>query len=62
MKVGKRSKKYPDLLATFVNTKEGKAFTMSIISQLIDSFEVDHKGKIKDVVINDKAKIKLEFE
>jgi len=53
---------YPALLAAFMNTKEGKAFTLNIMSQLVSGFEVNRKGKIENVVINDAADIKLDFE
>lgn len=62
MRISRKSTKYPALLAAYMNTKEGKAFMLEIASQLIDGFEIDHRGKIKDVVINDKTSIKLDFE
>ena len=62
MKVNSESPMYPALLATYLNTKEGMAFALSIMSQLIDGFETDHKGRIKDVAINDTKNIVLEFE
>lgn len=62
MKINRLDVRYPSLLATYMNTNEGKSFMLEIASQLIDSFEIDHKNRIKNVVIDDKANIQLNME
>ncbi len=53
---------YAQCLTTYLKTKEGAAFALDILSQLIESFTVDHKSRIKDVTIDDEKPIKLHFE
>lgn len=53
---------YPQFLAQYMKTKEGQAFALSIMSQLIDGFEINQKGKIETVHINDQSPIKIDFE
>lgn len=53
---------YPHFLATYMKTKEGQAFALSVISQIIDGFEVNSKGKIVTVHIDDSKPITLDME
>lgn len=62
MKILRGDKKYPLMLATYLNTKAGKAFMLDIASQLIEGFEVDHKNKINGALIDDETGIKLDME
>ena len=58
----KKSQYYPHFLAKYMRTKQGQAFALSIISQLIDGFEVDAAGdKIISVHINDQESIKIDL-
>ena len=61
-KILKQNPKYRKLLATYMKTKEGQAFALSVMSQLIDGFDVDSKGKIETVHIDDTQSIKLDME
>lgn len=62
VKINKNSPKYLPTLAQYMRTKEGQAFALSIMSQLIDGFEVNRKGKITDVVIDADKPIVIDFE
>lgn len=53
---------YPEFLARFLNTKEGKMLTYDVMQQLIDGFIVSNKRKDMDVIIDDTATIYLEPE
>ena len=61
-KVLKNHAYYPHFLATYMKTKEGQAFALSIMAQLIDGFKINPKGKIEAVHINDQAAIKIDLE
>lgn len=61
-KVLRSDSRYPKLLATYMNTKAGQAFALSVMSQLVDGFEVDSKGRIETVHIDDTQSIKLDME
>lgn len=50
------------MLAVYLNTKEGKAFMLDIASQLIEGFEVDHKNRISNVIVDDETGIKIDME
>lgn len=47
------SREYHKVLSTYLGMKEGQNFTLHIITQLIDGFELDRKGRICKVVIDD---------
>lgn len=61
-KINKENAKYPPLLAQYMRTKEGQAFALSIISQLVDGFELDYRGKIKTVYLDDENPLILNME
>lgn len=61
-KVLRSDSRYPKLLATYMSTKAGQAFALSVMSQLVDGFEVDSKGRIETVHIDDTQSIKLDME
>ena len=58
----KTDSRYPKLLATYMNTKAGQAFALSVMSQLVDGFEVDSEGRIEAVHVDDTQSIKLDME
>lgn len=47
MHIDRNNPNYKKTLAKWLSTKEGTIFALYTISQLIDGFEVDYKGKIK---------------
>ena len=58
----KGTKGYAKSMATYLKTKERSAFAYHILSQLIPSFTVDHKGFIREVEIDDTKPIVIDFE
>lgn len=61
-KILKNNTYYPHFLATYMKTKEGQTFALSIMAQLIDGFEINPKGKIEAVHINNRSPIKFDLE
>ena len=61
-KILKDDPRYPQYLAKYLNTKEGMAFALSVVSQLIDGFDVNHKGWIEAAHIDDMNPIMLDVE
>ena len=61
-KILKGDPQYPLFLAKYLNTKEGMAFALSVVSQLIDGFDVNHKGWIEATHIDDTKPITLDME
>lgn len=53
---------YAKSMAIYLKTKNGAAFAYHILSQLIPSFTVDHKGRIIDAEIDDTKPIVIDFE
>lgn len=61
-KINKTDQKgYHKYLSTYLSMKEGQNFTLHILTQLIDGFEIDRKGRICNVVIDD-SPIYLDLE
>lgn len=53
---------YAKYLSVFLSTKEGSRFALSVLSQLIESFEVKRDGMIENVHIDDTKPIVLDFK
>lgn len=60
-KINRNSTEYDRFLAVYLNTKNGRAFAYSVLSQLVDGFEVDAKGRITSASLSDKPLV-IDFE
>ncbi|MGL5261152.1 MAG: hypothetical protein ACRC9P_02080 [Bacteroides sp.] len=58
----RNKEKYVDVLMKYLKTKDGLSKAMYILHQVFPEFEIDSKGRITSVKVNDTDPIVLEFE
>lgn len=62
MIVGRKHKMYYPTLARYMNTKEGQAFALDVISQLVSGFKLDKDLKIKSVKLDTSKPLNINIE
>lgn len=62
MRIMRNNKAYYATLATYLNTKAGQAFMLDLASNVINGFEVDHKGFIKEAIIDYDQEIEINVQ
>ena len=62
MRIMRSNKAYYATLATYLNTKAGQAFMLDLASNVINGFEVDHKGFIKEAIIDYDQEIEINVQ
>lgn len=58
----RNKEKYVEVLMKYLKTKDGLSKVMYILHQVFPEFEIDSKGRITSVKVNDTDPIVLEFE
>lgn len=62
MKLNSKHPKFNSTLVTYLKTKQGTAFALDVLSQLITGFELDKNGRITSVEIDTDTGITLNLE